>query len=380
MKNNSLLSRFYLLSILVFTFVFSQENPPSFNISNQTDQAKLQRPIQFIYGFDFDFLLDNLEESQKIWPTRTLFAGSLFPHIGVHFYNQNLNLGGYFINNMGENYPMKGGITLSYDFTYNDIKGYFGIFSKKNWIGEYSNLFFRKDFLFYNPVNNGVMFQYDSKNLDLQAEFIFDWYGGNIQKRDDEFLTQGYLRKNFFDKKFFLGGSFLLYHFKNSNFLNLDGNNFDTYLLDRFYYQVFIGTDLTQLIPSLDKIKISFSNLSSMERKRRLSTGTDPFSNQIGWQLDTQLQYKGFGIDNSLYFGDRQFKYFREYGENFYAGLPFYQSRFYDRAELYYEYKNHYLVGRFSFILHFNHEGFYHQQMLTLSLDTHKLLNTLGYK
>ncbi|WP_158654722.1 hypothetical protein [Helicobacter sp. 'CLO3_human'] len=131
MKNNSLLSRFYLLSILVFTFVFSQENPPSFNISNQTDQAKLQRPIQFIYGFDFDFLLDNLEESQKIWPTRTLFAGSLFPHIGVHFYNQNLNLGGYFINNMGENYPMKGGITLSYDFTYNDIKGYFGIFSKK---------------------------------------------------------------------------------------------------------------------------------------------------------------------------------------------------------------------------------------------------------
>lgn len=381
MQNNSFLSRFHLLSFFIFSFAFSQEKDNhSLDLSNQENPKQLTSPVKFIYSFDFDFLLDNLEESQKIWPTRTLFAGSLFPEIGIHFYNQNLNLGGYFIHNMGEKYPTKGGLTLSYDFTYNDIKGYFGIFSKKKWIGEYSNLFFRKDFLFYNPVNSGVMFQYDSKKVDLQAEFIFDWYGGDIQKRNDEFLVQGYLRKDFFDKKLFLGGSFLLYHFKNDSFLNLDGNNFDTYLLDRFYYQVFIGTDLTSLVSSMDKLKFSFSNLSSMERKRRLSTGPDPFSNQIGWQFDAEAQYKGFGISNSIYFGDKQFKYLKQYGEDFYAGIPFYQSHFYDRAELYYEYKNNYLTGRFSFILHFNNEGFYHQQMLTLSLDTRKLLNSLKHK
>lgn len=371
MRNNFYLSNFCFAWLIFFSLVFSQEE--NTKISTPT-------PLKFIYDFDFNFLLDNTEESQNIWPTRTLFAASLFPEIGINFYNQNLKIGGYFINNMGESYPTKSALTLSYDFTHDNIKGYFGIFSKKYWIGEYSNLFFRKDFLFYNPLTNGIMFQYTPKTIDLQAEFIFDWYGGNIQKRIDEFLTQGYVNKNFLDKKLFVGGSFLLYHFKNDEFLNLDGNNFDTYLLDRFYYQIFIGTNLASLAPQFEKLQIKFSNLSSMERKRRLSSGLDPFSNQIGWQLDTQLQYKGFGIDNAIYFGDKQFKYFNQYGENFYAGIPFYQSNLYDRSEIYYEYKNKYLTSRFSFIFHFTKEGFYHQQMLTLNLDTHKLLNTLQVK
>ncbi|MCE3037679.1 hypothetical protein LW133_00080 [Helicobacter sp. faydin-H8] len=333
--------------------------------------------LKFIYGIDFDFLLDNTEESQKYWPTRTLFTGSIAPEIGISFKNQNLRVGGHFIQNLGEKYPAKNLLTFSYDFTYKDIKAFFGIFHKKQWIGEYSQLFYRKDFLFYNPLINGVLFQYDSQKYDLQAEFIFDWYGGDITKRIDEFLTQGFLKKSFFNKKLFFGGSFLLYHFKNDEFLNLDGGNFDTYLLDRFYYELFIGSNLQSLTPSMDKLLFKFSNLSSLERKRRLSTGLDPFSNLLGWQFDFQAQYKGFGFENSLYFGKNQYKYFSTYGEDFYAGLPFYQSPLFDRAEIYYEYKNDYLTGRFSFILHFTQDALAYQQMLSLSLDTHKLFRLL---
>lgn len=288
-------------------------------------------------------------------------------------------LGGYFINNMGEKYPMQGGITLFYNFSHNDLKGYFGIFPKKYWLDgydkEYSGFFFRKDFLFFNPVSNGILLQYNPKKYNLEAELLIDWYGGNLQKRIDEFLIQAFVRKNFSDKKLFIGGALLLDHFKNAEILNPDSSNLDTYLLDRFYYQIFIGTDLTHTIPlPLDALEFKLSSLASLERKRRLSTGLDPFSNMQGGQLDFQLQYKGFGIANSLYFGAPQYKYLSEYGEDFYRGLPFYHSAFYDRAEFYYEYKNAYLIGRFSVIFHFTKEGIANQEMLTISLDTRKLL------
>lgn len=382
LRKQSFASLFFLFFLFTTTYAAEPASSTIFSPIQENHQIpnlnqEKNKKLKLIYGIDFNFLLDNTEASEQYWPTRTLFAGSIAPEAGIHFNNQNLLVGGYFIQNMGEQYPTKNFFTFSYDFTYKNLKGYFGIFPKSKWIGDYPKLFFRKDFLFYNPLLNGTMFQYISQDKQLQAEFIFDWYGGNIAKRIDEFLAQGYVKKSFLDDKLFLGGAFLLYHFKNDEFLNLDGNNFDTYLLDRFYYQIFLGTNLTPLMPYMDKMILKVSNLSSLERKRRLSTGLDPFSNLLGWQLEFDTQYKGFGINNSIYLGKGQYKYFNEYGENFYAGLPFYQSPIYDRAEIYYEYKNAYLTGRFSFILHFMQNNIAYQQMLTLNLNTHKLFSAL---
>lgn len=336
-------------------------------------------PVKFEYGGDFDFLLDNLEESARFWPTRTLFSGKLSPEIGFSFYNQRVMLGGYFILNMGDRYPQQGGLSLYYEVLYKDIKALFGIFPRKQWTIydggalKYSRLFFREDFLFNNPFSSGILFQYSPKRLGLTTELLFDWYGGNLKKRIDEFFVQGLVRKGFFNELLFIGGAFLLYHSKNEELLNADGNNFDTYLLDRIYYEVFIGSELASVIPHIESMQFKFSNLSSLERKRRLSTGLDPASNLIGWQFDFGIRYKGFGIDNSLYFGNNQYKYFMEYGEAFYSGLPFYQSSLYDRLEVYYEYRNSYFRGRIGAIFHFTKEGFSHQQMLTISLDSSRL-------
>ncbi|CBG39470.1 hypothetical protein [Helicobacter mustelae] len=336
-----------------------------------------KRPYRLLYGMNFDFFLDNTEESQAYWPTRTLFAGSIKPEIGIEFYNQKLLFGGYFIQNMGEKFPSKGGITFSYSFEHNAWKGYFGIFPKKYWIGKYSKLFYRKDFLFFNPMSSGILFQYDPKDQNLQAELLFDWYGGNLAKRLDEFLVQGYLNKNFFDKVFYLGGSFLLNHFKNDEFLSLDGSHGDTYLLDRLYYEAYVGINLESYTKVLDALNLKLSALGSIERKRRLSRGNDPFSNLWGSQVQLITQYKGFGVDNRFYAGKSQMLYFSQYGENFYSGLPFYRSPLYDRLELYYEYKNDYFTGRFSFITHFTQKTTGWQQMLTISLNTHKLFDKL---
>lgn len=350
------------------------ENSNSKSIESSLDSKQ----IYMIYGLDFVFYADNLENSFPYWDTRTLLQASIFPEIGLHFYGQNLRIGGYYIMNMGEKLPKIGGLSLYYDTKYKDFIGYFGIFPRKYWIGSYPYLYYRKDFLFQNPMINGMALQYQSDKSDLKAEFIFDWYGGNLQKRIDEFLASGFLQKSFWDDILFVGGSFLLYHTKNDEILNPYSAVRDVWLLDRLYYDMFVGTELSnRFMPYMDSMRLSLSILGSVERKRRNSSGLDPFSNHVGLELGLNAQYKGFGIDNRLYYGQSQMQYFSEYGESLYWGLPFYQSRFYDRAEMYWEHKNEYCTARFSLIFHFTDTQVANTEMLTIILDTQKLLNKL---
>ncbi len=342
------------------------------------------KDIHVLYGFDFVFFGDNLEDSFPYWDTRTLLQASIFPEIGLHFYGQNLRVGGYYILNMGEKipqFPQNTGLSLYYDTHYKNFSGYFGIFPRKHWIGVYPNLYYRKDFLLQNPMTNGLALQYQSNDNDLKAEFIFDWYGGNLQKRIDEFLAQGFVQQNLWRDNIFLGGSFLLYHTKNDDILNPLSTNKDVWLLDRLYYNVFVGLDLQKHFMSyMDSMNFSLGILGSVERKRRHSSGLDPFSNNVGLDFLLKVQYKGFGIENSLYYGQPQMKYFNEYGESLYWGLPFYQAKFYDRLEMYWEHKNSYCTARFSFIFHFVDTKIANTQMLTIILNTDKLFKRLAKK
>lgn len=353
-----------------------------------------KKNIEFIYDFDYGFFADNLEDSQDYWATRTLFAQSLAPRVGISFFNQNILVGGYFIINMGEKYPINAnsgiggyGLSLHYDVAYNNFKAYFGIFSRKYWLGDYPKLYYRDDFMFFNPMTNGMLFQYAKANAkgdsQFSAEFLIDWYGGNIQKRIDEFLVQAFLQQDFFNKLLYFGGSLLLYHTKNPEILNPNSNVLDVFLLDRFYYNIYLGSNLISVMPYMDKANIKLGVLSSIERKRRESTGPDPFSHTPGAELSLEFQYKGFGIFNNFYIGDKHYRYFVEYGDGLYSGLPFYRANIYDRLEAYYEYKNDYLRARFSLIFHITHDNvtpkgnFAHQQMLSISLDTQRLLSKL---
>lgn len=354
-------------------------NPQDVNtITKQHDIDLDSKPLHLIYGLDFVFFADNLEDSFPYWDTRTLLQASIFPEIGLHFYGQNLRIGGYYILNMGDKLPKSGGLSLYYDTKYKNFSGYFGIFPRKYWIGLYPNLYYRKDFLLQNPMTNGMALQYQSDKKDFQAEFIFDWYGGNLQKRIDEFLASGFIQKSFWHNSFFIGGSFLLYHTKNDEVLNPSSINRDVWLLDRLYYNAFVGVDFSkQLMPYMDSMKFSLGILGSVERKRKHSSGLDPFSNHIGLDIGIKAQFKGFGIDNSLYYGQSQMQYFNEYGETLYWGIPFYQSSFYDRAEIYWEHKNTYCTARFSLIFHFTDTQIANTQMLTIILDTQRLLQKI---
>ncbi|PAF42624.1 hypothetical protein [Helicobacter sp. 11S03491-1] len=338
------------------------------------------------YDLGFNFYLDNLEDSVPYWDTRTIYGVRLAPEVGIAFdEHQSLMFGGYVIQNMGEqHFPTKANVSIYYSAIGENLRGYFGIFPRKHSIAHYPLSFFRNDFYFFNPNINGVMFEYkpekSNDGINGYAEFIFDWYGGNLSKRLDEFMVLASSQFNFFQDYLFVGGNFLMYHFKNDEYLAKDGSNGDTYLLDRIYYNLYMGTSFKALMPYMQKASIQFGTLSTLERKRHLSTGIDPFYNGLGWQLDLEAQYKGFGFKDSYYFGKPQMEYYTQYGEDFYSGLPFYRGTNYNRADFYYEYKNDILKARFSIILHFINRTFANQEMLTISLDTHKLFKKLKQK
>ncbi|ANV97546.1 hypothetical protein BBW65_01405 [Helicobacter enhydrae] len=376
--------RFFKLQCFLFLIFLYGESPASTSApsptSNQALGDSLAPKAHWIYDVDFGFLFDNLEDSDPYWATRTLLSAKLSPEVGLAFDNQTIKLGGYFILDMGEQVPQNGGMTLYYSFDSADFSAYLGAFPKKYQIGKYPLLYWREDYDFYHSNFNGTMFQYHSADNGTDVELILNWYGGKLIKRIDEFMLEGFWQSNFYDRLLFIGASSLVFHIKNDEILNPTIYE-SAYLLDRIYYEARIGSDLSSLAPSFDQLSLQLSLLASLERKRFLDKGIEPFDHRIGGELGFQIQYQGFGFGNSLYVGDSHMKFFSQYGDDLknagYSGLPFYQSSLYNRSELYYQYQNSYLNLKCSVIFHTTQKHFAHQQMITLSLDTEKLLRQL---
>ncbi len=293
-------------------------------------------------------------------------------------------VGGFGIQNMGAtSFPTKANITAYYRYDGKYLKANLGIFPRTYWRGNYPLSFFRHDFLFLNPNSNGILLQYISSpnpHANGYVELVFDWFGGNLSKRFDEFFVLLGSGAKFWRNSLLLGGNFLLYHFKNDEVLGRDGaltsdGAPDTYLMDKIYYNAYIGADFAPFAPFLDEASIKVGALGSIERKRRLS-GLGSFHNGSGGQVDVKIQYKGFGIEEGYYFGQPQMRYFNEYGEGFYDGLPFYQAGDFNRLNAYYEYKNKWLKLNVSFVFYTIKSQLAMQQMLTLSIDTHNIFQS----
>jgi len=381
----------------------SAESSPNFNIDSSLDSSshssldstaqKQPKDINFLYNLGFDFLLDNTESSLPYWNTRTLYALKLNGEIGLKIKQQHsINLFGTALQNMGERVATKAFLAPYYRYDGEHFKANLGIFPRKHWAITYPRSYFREDVLFFNPLTSGLLLQYVSSKesaVNGAVEFIFDWFGGNLKKRDDEFFLLFGGKINFLKNYGFFGGNALVYHFKNANFLSLDnardssGNLDKTRLLDVMYYNIFIGASLTPLLNGFNKADISFGALSSIERKRK-DSGIEPFYYGGGWEVNARLEWRGLGISEHFYFGKEQMRYFSNrntpnsleigYGEGFYNGLPLYQASHFHQINTYYEYKNNYLKANISlmfYILPNNQLAL--QQMLRFSIDTHNL-------
>lgn len=374
------------------------ESSPESNM----DSSLSRSPTKFVGSIGFGMLLDNLEGDNALWATRTLWAVKLAPELGVIIADRRgrehgIYLGAYGLQNMGETrFPTKANLTAYYTYQGGRWRAYAGIFPRERLQGEYPLLFFRRDFFFFQPNANGLALQIprrDYERVNLSGEFVFDWYGGNLAKRYDEFFALGELRLDALHL-LYIKAHALLYHIKNAELLAQ--NSFaqngalnpsdtaksnpaqgDTQLLDEILYNISVGLDFAKRFPNardfgLERAELSLSALGSLERKRYANALGD-FYVGAGGEISAKLQFKGFGIEESYYFGKPQMRYFGEYGESVYNGLPFYQASNFNRLNAYYEYRNDFLRVNVGFMFYTFNSTLALQQMLTLTLDTQKV-------
>ena len=79
--------------------------------------------------------------------------------------------------------------------------------------------------MFFSPNINGLALSAHTKGvvLALNGEFVFDWYGGDLSKRYDEFYALAHASIVAFSAVS-LRANVALYHIKNEELLSADGS------------------------------------------------------------------------------------------------------------------------------------------------------------
>lgn len=323
-------------------------------------------------------MLDNTEDCEWLWIPRTISAVSLEPEIGLGIGESHaLWVGGYGIQNMGAKPIAKGargGIYAYYAFSQSGFRALLGIAPRKKLILRYPRTFFRNDFEFMNPNINGVIFQYESpQNATIkgQSELVLNHFGGNLADATDMFYASFGGKITLFNS-LILGADAMMYHIQDTKLLQKNAANSEVTLFDNVLYDASIAWDLRgfdKVSDIFEVANIGIALLGEAERKRGIK---DEFRNNIGYEVSANLQYKGFGIEESYYFGKPQMRYFKEFGEDIYNGLPFYQTNF-NRINAYYAYKNDFATISFNLVFYVINKRLSTQQMLVFSFNSEKL-------
>lgn len=324
----------------------------------------------FVYKVDFGFYFDNLEASDPWEGSRTRFAVKLAPEAGIRLGEKHtFMVGADMVQDLGDStFLTKADYTVYYRFKNDNFGVYAGAFPRSNSIAKYPLSFFREEFNFFNSNIDGLMLQYQNRGRTGYVELFIDWYGQNQKLRIDEFMICGSSEYTFLDKLFLAGINASMNHYKNDYKLK------DSYLFERNYYNVYVGTDLAKILPFLSEARVTFGTMSSMERKRFLEQESS-WINHLGWQLDVALRWKGFGLRNAYYFGDSQMMYYRQYGGDLYWGSPFYQSDRYNRTDISWQWKKKFLSVKADFVFHYTPAGGVStQQLFVLGFNLHQMV------
>lgn len=294
-------------------------------------------------------------------------------------------LGGYGAQFMGAKHGFNGGggIYAYYNYAHTGGFGaYLGIFPRKALIATYPRSFFRDDFLFLNPTINGALLQYKSDSnpaIKGYAEATLDYFGASLKERRDEFYALFSGEIKIYETLIF-GAQGALYHHQNSRITLKDGKG--THLIDRILYSAHLGLDLrgasAGIREQMDALELRIALLGQSERKRAID-GLMPTYHGVGGEIGAKVQYKGFAVEDIYYFGKGQMRYFGDYGESVYDGLPLYQGAF-NTIAVFYEYKNDFLrvgAGFRFYNIGANLRHFAHQQFVSVSFDTSAILKPL---
>jgi hypothetical protein len=319
---------------------------------------------ELLWKVKFFSFFDNAEFAKSEYKVPQTMSGIQFaPEVGLRWDSVHITGAGVnFLHEFGSLDPVdKLYLTAYYEFNKKPFRFIMGAFPRDNVLDKYPRIFFQDSISYYRPNINGIFWEIHS-----EKDYLNVWLDWTSRMSDDvrETFFMG-LSGKYNSGIFYLRHFGYMFHYAK----NLDPATEET-LHDNGLFLTSAGIDLSEKT-FMDILDINAGWAAGVERGRDEETG---WIINNGLLLETNLEYKYFGIFNSLYIGEKQMSFYNDHNNELYWGDPVYRSGNYNRSDFYVNFiRNNKVNVRLTYSLHFAESRVYHEQMLKVYVNLNNL-------
>jgi len=248
-----------------------------------------------------------------------------------------------------------------YEFSGRSFTFIMGAFSRERIAKNYPRLFFQDSLYYYRPNVEGICAELIREwgHVDLWL----DWTGRQSAEVNEAFFAG--ISAKYKENVFYLSHSGYMFHFASKK-----DPLIEEALHDNMLFRTSMGMDLSGRT-FLDRLDISAGWVAALERARADNTG---WIKLHGMLLEARAEFRGIGLFNTYYHGDRLMHFYGDHGNDLYWGDPAYRSGNYNRTDIYLKFfRSRMLDMELTWSLHFLESTVYHEQMLKVKVDINNL-------
>lgn len=229
---------------------------------------------------------------------------------------------------------------------------YMGAFPRKLVLEDYPRLFFTDSIHNYRPNINGLCWEFSHGKSYIRA--WLDWTSRQTYTRNETFFMGESARLSL--------GEWYVQHFGYMfHYAGVMNPVVPEALHDNGLYRTSLGVDLSERT-GWDKLDFSLGWAVGVEDARQ---GVPNWLKHHAIMAEAKVEYRGLGLENSLYAGNRQMAFYDDHGMNLYWGDRVYRAQRYDRSDFYIRFFHTEVVDiKLMYTLHFLENDMYHEQSL----------------
>lgn len=357
------MSRFY--SILLFLCVAICLSAT--NVAMPDSAGTQQKRVSFAYDLDFATSFDNREYHAPYQIPQTVFDFHLAPEIGVQVCDgaggiHRVMAGVHYIQPLGGNWrdalfmP-----TAYYHFEYKGLNLQLGAVPFTHRVHRLPDWLMYDSIACRHPNIQGALISYEDNRG--YVEIMCDWRGSQTTERREMFriVADGEYRYKWLT----VGGIAQLNH--KARFAEptpWEG------VCDDIFISPQVGFDVTGYLP-VDSFAVRLGYILGIQNDRAASNMLMP----QGFNAELMFNWWFIGVRDEFYVGDPLMPLFTKWGHELNQGDPFFQSKIYNRLELFaYIYRSNFVNCKFSWNMHWDGISLQHQQLLSVRFNLREAL------
>ena len=318
----------------------------------------LSLPAQkLVWNANLNYFFDNTEYAKStITKDQTMTGVHFAPELGLTFDSVHSFFAGVdLLKTAGSQNVIDFIQPLAY-YRYQNrkVSFYAGAFSRSEILSNYSDLFFQDSVNYYRPTMTGIFWQVGHKKSYFNL--WLDWTGHQTATIRETFFVGASAHQHF--GVMFLDFQSYMFHFADTRPMN------PTYsVCDNILAHLSVGVDYSNQT-GIDTLLVAAGVLAGGERERSLANGS---YFPVGAVIRLNAEYKGFGTENMLYFGNARDVFYNKYNNELYWNNPFLRAGFYFQSKWYLDViRSQSVNGKLSCNLHFSEGKMMFEQVFTL--------------